>query len=73
MNLGKLMTETGILALLPTWKGSPLRENEWMIAVNLLVTFMGHMGFKPIPMKDIYPVFKCLWSGSNKYKEEWIL
>jgi hypothetical protein len=80
-NLGKLMVETGVLAIIPSWENFPLESNEWMIPTNIYSTFMEHMGFvgHQLPYlgspytQDFYPVFTSLWGSHQKYKEEWIL
>jgi len=80
-NLGRLMTETGVLALIPSWQNFPLEANEWMVATNIYTTFMEHMGFVGHQLPSLgspygssfYPVFTSLWASHQKYKEEWIL
>lgn len=77
-NLGRLMVETGVLAIIPSWKSFPLEANEWMVATNIYATFMDHLGFTGwkldnMSIPEFYPVFTSLWGSHQKYKEEWIL
>lgn len=80
-NLGRLMVETGVMAIIPSWRNFPLEANEWMVATNIYSTFMEHMGFVGHQLPHLgspygtafYPVFTSLWGSHKKYNEEWIL
>jgi len=80
-NLGRLMVETGVMGIIPSWQNFPLEANEWMMATNIYATFMEHMGFVGHQLPHLgspfgatfYPVFTSLWGSHQKYKEEWIL